>query len=299
MRKKIDYRYAYHNEDNYNLCLFSPNISGRQMFNLFAHIGKEYFRMLLPVSTRTTDYYGAQGEQQREQWEYMKYDGSGYLIESSQPKNKIDSLITVYQYAEYSTKNKFQMLPTAEWHYSGASGKRQLLDCRKTEYRLPGSIGAQEWKVVSKESLFDGNGKLAGKIEYTHYDKYGNPVEAVENGSRHIVFLWSHYGQNLRARIENASYQEVSAALGQNPELLSASATDISALNNVRLQLPQARVYSYWAGYGKDITVCTAVNGRNIYYNYYTSGRLSQIYRHSEKGRTEVIQTNAYHFVNE
>lgn len=299
MRKKIDYRYAYHNEDNYNLCLFSPNISGRQMFNLFAHIGKEYFRMLLPVSTRTTDYYGAQGEQQREQWEYMKYDGSGYLIESSQPKNKIDSLITVYQYAEYSTKNKFQTLPTAEWHYSGTSGKRQLLDCRKTEYRLPGSIGAQEWKVVSKESLFDGNGKLAGKIEYTHYDKYGNPVEAVENGSRHIVFLWSHYGQNLRARIENASYQEVSAALGKNPELLSTSATDISALNNVRLQLPQARVYSYWAGYGKDITVCTAVNGRNIYYNYYTSGRLSQIYRHSEKGRTEVIQTNAYHFVNE
>lgn len=299
MRKKVDYSYEYLNYGDYNLCLFAPNISGRHMFNLFGHIGREYFRMLLPVSVRTTDYYGTQGEQQREQWKYMKYDVYGYLTEASQPKNKVDSLITVSQRKEYATRSGFQILPIAEQLYLGSSGKRQLLKSREMEYGLQEMPVGWKWNVMSKESLFDGNKKLTDKIEYTHYDKYGNPVEMVGNGSRHTVFLWSHYGQNLRARIENATYQEVSTALGKKPEELSTSAVDASALNNIRLQLPNARVYSCWAGHGKDITVSSAENGRNTYYTYYTSGRLGQIYRHNEKGRTEVLQVNDYHLVND
>ena len=299
MRKKIDYSYAYRNKDNYNLCLFVPNMGGGLMVDLFVHIGREYFRMLLPASVRTTDYYGTQGEQQKEQWKYMKYDDSGYLIEFSQPKSKVDSLITVYQHTEYSTSSYFQMLPTVEWHYLGASGKRQLLECQRTEYALQENSTGLKWKVVSKQSQFDGSEKLTGKMEYTRYDKYGNPVETVGNDSRHTVFLWSHYGQNLRARIENASYQEVSAALGKKPEDLSASAVDASALNNIRAQLPNARVYTYWAGHGKDVTVSTAVNGRNTYYTYHRNGGLLQSYRHNEKGQSEVLMMNDYHLVNE
>lgn len=299
MRKKIDYSYAYRNKDNYNLCLFVPNIGGRLMVELFVHIGREYFRMLLPVSVRTTDYYGVQGEQRREQWEYMKYDDFGYLTETSQPKNKADSLITVFQRKEYSMNSGFQVLPITEQHYLGSSGKRQLLKSREMEYSLQEIPDRWKWNVMSKEFLFDGNKKLTDKIEYTHYDKYGNPVEMVGNNSRHTVFLWSHYGQSLRARIENATYQEVSTALGKKPEELSTSAVDASSLNNIRLQLPNARVYSCWAGHGKDITVSSAENGRNMYYTYYTSGRLGQIYRHNEKGRAEVLQVNDYHLVND
>lgn len=299
IRKKIDYDYAYRNKDNYNLCLFAPNIGGGMMSNLFVHIGREYFRMLLLASVRTTDCYGTRGEQQKEQWEYMKYDDSGYLTEASQPKNKLDSLITVYQHTEYSTNSCFQILPTAERRYLGVSGKRQLLECQKTEYSLQESTVGGKWRVVSKQSQFDGNEKLTGKMEYAHYDKYGNPVEVVENDSQHVVFLWSHYGQNRRARIENASYQEVSTALGKKPEDLSASVTDVSALNNVRSKLPNARVYTYWAGHGKDITMFTAVNGRNTYYTYYKNGGLLQSYRSNEKGQSEVLIMNDYHLVNE
>lgn len=299
MRKKIDYNYDYLNKDNYNLCLFAPNSSGRHMFNLFGHIGREYFRMLLPTSIRTTDYYGTQGQQQMEQWESMKYDVSGYLKEHSQPKNEVDSLITVYQRGEYPTSRGFQILPVTEQYYLGTSGRRQLLKSLETEYVLKDIPTGQKWNVVSKESLFDGSKKLTGRIEYTHYDKYGNPVEAVENGSQHTVFLWSHYGQNLRARIENTSYQEISTALGKKPEEYSASVTDASALDKIRLLLPDARVYSYWNGYGKNITVSAAENGRNTYFTYNPNGRLSQIYRHNEKGRIEMLQINDYHFVNE
>lgn len=299
MRKNIDYNYTYRNKDNYNLCLFVPNIGGRLMVELFVHIGREYFRMLLPASVRTTDYYGAQGEQRSEQWEYMKYDDSGYLTEVSHPKNKADSLITVFQRKEYSTSSGFQVLPIVEQHYLGSSGKRQLLKSQKTEYGLQEIAAGWKWNTVSKESLFDGSKKLTDKIEYTHYDRYGNPVEMVENDSRHTVFLWSHYGQNLRARIENATYQEVSTALGKKTEDFSSLTADASALNNVRSQLPNARVYTYWAGHGKDVTVSTAVNGRNTYYTYYLNGGLLQSYRHNEKGRSEVLMQNDYHLVNE
>ncbi|MGG6547283.1 UNVERIFIED_CONTAM: hypothetical protein NY100_17970, partial [Prevotella sp. 15_C9] len=93
-----------------------------------------------------------------------------------------------------------QILPIAEQLYLGSSGKRQLLKSREMEYGLQEMPVGWKWNVMSKESLFDGNKKLTDKIEYTHYDKYGNPVEMVGNDSRHTVFLWSHYGQNLRAR---------------------------------------------------------------------------------------------------
>lgn len=155
MRKNIDYNYTYRNKDNYNLCLFVPNIGGRLMVELFVHIGREYFRMLLPASVRTTDYYGAQGEQRSEQWEYMKYDDSGYLTEVSHPKNKADSLITVFQRKEYSTSSGFQVLPIVEQHYLGSSGKRQLLKSQETEYGLQEIAAGWKWNTVSKESLFD------------------------------------------------------------------------------------------------------------------------------------------------
>lgn len=297
-RKKVEYSYAYQNKDNYSLYIFCPNISDKLMLNLFSHIGREYFRMLLPVGKQTTDYYGKQGEQQRIEWENMKYDVLGYLTEHSRPKNKLDSLVTAYRYKEYLTNTGFQMLPTVIQHYIGASNQRVLLRSHEMEYRLLENTTGQKWNLVSKESLFDGSKKLTDMIEYTHYDKYGNPIEKVANGSLHTVFLWSHYGQSLRARIDNASYQEVNVALGKKPEDLSASTTDASALNSIRARLPNARVESYWAGNGKYITSVAAANGRLTNYGYYSGGRLGQVFRLSEKGVTEMLQMNDYHFVN-
>lgn len=299
MRRKADYSYTWQNNDNYSLCLFTPNIGDKQMFNLFTHIGREYFRMLLPSATRTTEYYGTGGTQTREEWESMKYDASGYLKEHASSKNKTDSLITVYRYSEYSGSNCFQMLPTVRQRYLGTSARRQLMESDETTYRLFDNLSGLKWNVVSAQSQFDGSRKLIGKVEYPYYDKYGNPVEAVENNSQHTVFLWSHNGQCRRARIENASYQEVTTALGKKPEDLSASSIGATALSNIRTLLPNARVYSYWTGHGPRITTAGAVNGRDTFYGYGKGGRLGQVYRHDEKGGSELLQVNEYHFVNE
>lgn len=299
LRKKSEYSYIYLNKDNYSLCLFIPTFAERTNFNIYSHIGREYFRMLLPSATRTTEYYGTNGTQTREEWESMKYDASGYLKEHASSKNKTDSLITVYQYSEYSGSNCFQMLPTVRQRYLGTSARRQLMESDETTYRLFDNLSGLKWNVVSAQSQFDGSRKLIGKVEYPYYDKYGNPVEAVENNSQHTVFLWSHNGQCRRARIENASYQEVTTALGKKPEDLSASSIGATALSNIRTLLPNARVYSYWTGHGPRITTAGAVNGRDTFYGYGKGGRLGQVYRHDEKGGSELLQVNEYHFVNE
>ena len=115
-----------------------------------------------------------------------------------------------------------------------------------------------------------------------------------------LFFLWSHYGQNPRARIENATYQEVSSVLGCKLEDLSALTVYTPILDNdFRIKLPCARVFTYWCNQRNSITTSTAPNGQSTYYTYDKRGRLIQTYQLNEEGRMEILQLKNYHIVNE
>lgn len=299
VRRKTEYSYAYQNADNYQLSIYLPTYAARTMLDLYAHIGRTYFRTYLPTSVQTTDYYGADGSQQHRTWEVMKYDAAGYLLERAQPKTHTDSLITVYQRQELATTGGFQVMPVAERRYVGKAGGRTLLESRQMEYRpYPDATGTAQWHALAEEKLLDAADRVVDKVEYPRYDAYGNPLEAVTNGSEHTVFLWSRAGQCPRARIENASYQEVSTALGKDPGSLSATGNDEAALDNLRTLLPAARVYSYWSTYGNKPTIIREANGRDTRYAYENGERLSRVFRYDENGTLQMLQANDYHFVN-
>ena len=125
-------------------------------------------------------------------------------------------------------------------------------------------------------------------------------LESIENDSRHTVYLWSHFGQKLRARIENATYHEVNVALGKKPEDLSASTLYENVLDyDFRQKMSHAQVYTYWSNDGRNVNILTAPNGQSIYYIYDIRGRLSQTFRHNENGVMEILQLNDYHLINE
>lgn len=299
VRRKVDYTYDILNQGNYSLCLRLPNIGGRLHFNLFTHIGREYFRVIVPTATQTTDYYGPQGAQTHVRWERMKYDNAGYLTELVTPKNLSDSLVTTWQRSEYAAGTGFQVVPVTVRKYIGkAGGSRQLLETQQIAYTPLCNAEGASWYVPSREQLSDKGGGTVSVTEYPRYDAYGNPLEMVVNGSERTVFLWSHSGQSLRARIENASYQEVSTALGKDPGSLSATGNDEAALDNLRALLPAARVYSYWSTYGNKPTVIRESNGRDTRYAYESGERLSRVFRYGENGTLQMLQMNQYHFVN-
>jgi hypothetical protein len=301
MQKCVEYKYQYNNSDKYGLCIFTPSFPLDIYFGLFTHIAQESFRTFVPVSKRTVIYQGSQ-EEAKVQMEYFSYSENGYLKEQVMVKNNGDSLITWNLYGNYSTSSGFQILPTDRKLYLGTSHGRKILKSYNFSYRPLEVLSGwrQYFNVLARELQLDENYKPIERIDYNYYDKYGNILEKVENNSKHTVFLWSHYGQNPRARIENATYQEVSSVLGCKLEDLSALTVYTPILDNdFRIKLPCARVFTYWCNQRNSITTSTAPNGQSTYYTYDKRGRLIQTYQLNEEGRMEILQLNNYHIVNE
>lgn len=300
LRKTVEYKYRILNPNNYSLYIYEPNMGGENLFDIFTHIGRETFRTLVLSDKETMTYHGAELHPQKQQ-EYFLYDNDGYLCEQAFLKNNGDSLITHFYRENYSTGNSFQILPICERYYLGMSSGRKELKSHFTSYSPQEAVAPWQvyWNVVAKEHWSDGNGKLIGITEYSRYDKYGNVIEKIENGTKHTVYLWSHCGQNQRAKIENATYQEVYAALGKAPEELSAQTFASPVTDGLHIKLPNARVSGWWCALGNKVTVETTPNGQSTYYNYDIRERLTQVFRMDKNNRMEILKINDYHLVNE
>lgn len=301
IEKSIEYKYQYNIPDKYSLCIFAPSYPIDIYLGLFTHIGCESFHILLPVSKQIVTYQEVP-KGRKVQMEYFSYNRDGYLEEQTTLKNNGDSLITSYSYSNYSTSHGFQILPVSQAHCLGTVNGRKVLSRNFIKYRLQEVLPERRyyWNVVARKLQFDDNDRLINKVEYTNYDNYGNVLESIENDSRHTVYLWSHFGQKLRARIENATYHEVNVALGKKPEDLSASTLYENVLDyDFRQKMSHAQVYTYWSNDGRNVNILTAPNGQSIYYIYDIRGRLSQTFRHNENGVMEILQLNDYHLINE
>lgn len=82
-------------------------------------------------------------------------------------------------------------------------------------------------KTVAKQT---GNGPLKTQVTYGKYDNFGNPVEEKQGNGIFKCIIWSEFGNNVTAVIENASYSEVQNALGYAP----TNETGAAAIDNLR-----------------------------------------------------------------
>lgn len=299
-QKTVEYQYQFLNKDEYDLCLYVPNYGSEWKFSLFTHIGKVYSRYLLPT-TKLTTTYGTRDRQGKQQLEYYKYDRHAYPIEQGVQKSPTDTLVTTYIWRHDNTSHGFQVLPYIKQEYIVTPNGRKLLGSHEFSFKSVNGYAGKGtyWNVASKEYRFDADRKLVNAVDYTFYDVYGNMIETVENEVQHTVYLWSHYGQYLRARIENATYAEVKEALGQNPETLSFQSGTTPALDNLRSLLPNANVYTFQFAQGYNPTSFIGPNGKSQHYRYDSKGRLTETYQLNEAGKKEILQLNDYHIVNE
>ena len=126
------------------------------------------------------------------------------------------------------------------------------------------------------------------RARYTRYDTWGNVLEYVNYESKDFpgqitTFLWSTDGLYLVAKIENASYDEVSQA-AEKCKLESfgiTSLADDQLLRNnlglIREQLPSAQMYIYTIQPLTGITSITDPNGKTTYFEYDVFQRLQKI----------------------
>lgn len=131
------------------------------------------------------------------------------------------------------------------------------------------------------------------KVEKT--DQYGNPIVWEEQGVK-TVMVWSYKGQRLVASIENATYDEVKEALGEEPEYFSELSSPSLSMDILRDKLDKAHVCTYQYDNMLNLKKKTDPNGQSFKYTYDPLGRLTAEYR-AVGNKNKPLKTYKYNYI--
>ncbi len=136
-------------------------------------------------------------------------------------------------------------------------------------------------------------------IKYENQTAYGKPQSITYNDAERVVYLWGYNYQHPIAEIKNATYADVTAkisagTLNSIAARTTPTASDFTAINNLRTQLPDAHVttYTYTPLFG--ISSVTDPGSKTVTYEYDAFGRLMRI--KDLNGKT--LEENEYHYRN-
>lgn len=130
-----------------------------------------------------------------------------------------------------------------------------------------------------------GSNALENRIVYHNYDDWGNPIEISKADGTSIVYIWGYNGQYPIAKIENATYSEISSQVANLQNLSDAddSVADENtlrtALNNLRNTpaLSDALVTTYTYDPLVGVTSITDPSGLTSYFDYDEFNRLKEV----------------------
>lgn len=155
------------------------------------------------------------------------------------------------------------------------------------------------WNVPLSFGVYHSGDTFVSRTWCLDVDDFGNPLEVGQHTGDRVTYIWGFNGKYLLARIENASWKEVEELLKTPIKSYSHTQGNREELNDLRVKLPQARVYTYTYSDGVGLTSETSPNGCTIYYNYDRQGRLSQVSRLHEGKQGDILQLYNYHIVNQ
>lgn len=142
-------------------------------------------------------------------------------------------------------------------------------------------------------------------IKYDKYDSQGKLVQFTALEQAPVCYVWGYNGQYPIAKIENATYSQITsiiteASLKSISEKITPSATDMQTINGLRTNanLTDAMVTTYTYKPLVGVLTMTDPRGVTTYYNYDAFGRLKETYI-IENGVKKVIQVNEYHYQNQ
>lgn len=139
------------------------------------------------------------------------------------------------------------------------------------------------------------------EVVYTCYDSYNNPTEIMGKNGVPVSFIWGYRNRFPIARIENASINEVYAAMNVENLDSTASASEptgqlLEQLNGLRTTLPQAQVTTYLYDPLKGVISITDPNGIASNYEYDGYARLTESSYIDEDLRKIILQKYVYRF---
>lgn len=159
---------------------------------------------------------------------------------------------------------------------------------------LPKSIYAA--KFPNALTAIANIGNLEKKITYDQYDDKGNIQQYTLTNGIPVVIIWGYNKTKPIAKIENATYSQVSSSVS-NLQDLSDTGTEtnlIAALSTLRNGLPDSMVttYTYLPLIG--VSTITDAQGSIVTYEYDSFNRLKLVKDNTGK----IISENQYHYQN-
>ena len=136
---------------------------------------------------------------------------------------------------------------------------------------------------------------LETRIEYLKYDDKTNPLEVRQANGTVVSYIWGHDKTLPIAKIENATYAEIAAALSiTETQLLAYNETNISNLNGLRANanLTKAMITTYTYKPLIGMTSTTDPRGYKTTYDYDHFGRLVTV----KDADGKILTSNKYNY---
>ena len=143
-----------------------------------------------------------------------------------------------------------------------------------------GSFSFPNRTIYAPTNTYHGYATTSPKLELTfnHYDRYGNINSVTTPSNVETVYVWGYCGRKLIAKVENASYTEVSAVLGNLSAFAEQHEPDYSLLHQLYTALPNAHVSIYDHDITYGLSDVKDVNNLSTHFTYDLGGRLKGIY---------------------
>ncbi|MEO1030143.1 MAG: hypothetical protein AAFX55_02000 [Bacteroidota bacterium] len=260
------------------------------------------------VSKRTKDYF--QGNEVATTINYF-YEGSNHnqptRIETLTSKGELTEEHNLYP-SDMPPNEPFMSVLTSENRIATPVAIRTYRDnvplqAQKTIYKLEnGLILPDEIKMLKHT---DDLANLETRLTFHRYDNDGNPLEMSKPGGVRVIYVWGYDDTQPIAKIENASYTNLSAAQQSAIDAVkAASNNDIdtstedalrTAFATLRAEFPEAMVISYTYDPLVGVTSITDPKGDTVYYEYDDLNRLKLV--KDQDGN--IVSHNEYHFANQ
>ncbi len=190
-------------------------------------------------------------------------------------------------------ENRVRTLLKEETYIQEGTDPMVLLSTQKIDYKNSNGLILPDKLKTSKEAS-----SLETRLVFNSYDDDGNLLDSSKPNGVHTSYIWGYDGQYLVAKVENATYAQVTAAgIGLNMTTINDPATEAALqteLNKIRSGLPDAQVTTYTYKPLVGVSTITDPKGYQVKYKYDTDGRLEFI----EDADGNLLSKNEYNYKN-
>jgi YD repeat-containing protein len=274
----------------------------------YAYIVERY-----PLTQTTERSYDENGQNPLERTTRYYYDNPNHLqvTRTEVIDSKADTLVTkVYYPDDLPNLTGLTSLQETAIKRLNLSDQHQVATPVQTESYRNGELLAtqrtlfKDWgnsMVLPEEiqTLKGATGSPEERITYQSYDANGNPTQVSMANGMPITYLWGYGGKYVVARIDNATYAQVTApGVGLNLGVLNNPASEtalLAELDKIRTALPAAMVNTYAYKPLVGVTKIIDPRGQATTYHYDSYNRLDEVRDHDG----HILSKNSYNYSNQ